>query len=985
MKNKKMLSMLLSVTMLAGTMGSVNAETYEHTDTISSVSGVEVFKDSVSGWISKYQIHQTTTSLYLTHAAYEGNAAMLVEVAAGGLADTANNSVYKASEDFGIDHHVVEGDQYKIEFYEKPLTGTLCENIRYYPEYTGVSFTAYDAETGEAAGSTVENKWYKLVSEFTANAAMARQDAGVGVAFLLEPGTYLFDDVKMYHKVNGEWILMANGTGVFNGNFEEGVVVSKGIDPTDVSVVAGLDSATISWINPQEQETRIYNGDELVATAAAGETSVTITGLDANINYTFTVKGVLNNIESSGVDVLVELLEPEYPDTIKSVSGVEVFKDSVSGWISKYQIHQTTTSLYLTHAAYEGNAAMLVEVAAGGLADTANNSVYKASEDFGIDHHVVEGDQYKIEFYEKPLTGTLCENIRYYPEYTGVSFTAYDAETGEAAGSTVENKWYKLVSEFTANAAMARQDAGVGVAFLLEPGTYLFDNVKMYHKVNGEWVLMANGTGVFNGNFEEGVQSISGVEPENVTVENKMESVVIRWSAPTNQAVNVYNGDELLATAAAGETSIIIENLTADTEYTFVVKGVGLYSESNGVEVKAFPFGKLGDTIKVMDGIEVFKDSVNGWISEYQIHQTTTSLYLTHAAYEGNAAMLVEVAAGGIADTANNSVYKASEDFGTDHHVVEGDQYKIEFYEKPLTGTLCENIRYYPEYTGVSFTAYDAETGEAAGSTVENKWYKLVSEFTANAAMARQDAGVGVAFLLEPGTYLFDDVKMYHKVNGEWVLMANGTGVFNGNFEEGVTGDEIAPDEVENLQATAGNASVVLSWDAVKADDLDRYSIYNGNELIADVARNITSYKVTGLTNDVKVTLTVKAYDRTGNASEGTSVSVTPTIPVYETTDYVAGNKIVSGLNTISVKITNNKDTDGMTAQLIIGLYDKDTDALMNATATDIVPVALGKTEELSKGINVENLAAANYEIRAFLWESLSGVLPLKGALIITE
>ena len=504
----------------------------------------------------------------------------------------------------------------------------------------------------------------------------------------------------------------------------------------------------------------------------------------------------------------------------------------------------------------------------------------------------------------------------------------------------------------------------------------------MYHKVDGEWVAMADATAVRNGGFEENINAAFGVDPTNVKAENKAKAVKLSWQNPANQQIKIYNGSQLVATTEEGASSYTISGLEANKEYLFTLKGVGTISESTGVTISALPFDNLPDTINTISGVEVFKEGAAHWLTGYQ--SGNSSLYLTHDAYEGSAALLVNATSVGAPANCNLDKTNANAD---KDKLIAGDTYKIELYEKPVSsnGTykLIRSARYYDDYDVFDFNMYDAETGNAisANDTIEDKWYRLEREFTANSGSI--SSGVGLSMWGE-GTFILDSVKMYHKVDGEWIAMADATAVRNGGFEEEVIPDTTAPYDVENFKAITGDGKAELSWDAVDEADLAGYKLFmNGNE-IADMARNVTSYTAEELANDTEYTFIIKSYDRIGNVAEGSEIKVIPTAPAYTVGNFVMGSNVVEGENEVAINIVNVKVEEGVNAQLIIGLYNG-RGALVKAVASEETNISIGNNKTLSAKIVVDDINADDYKIKAFCWKSIDSLSSLREAQEISE
>jgi fibronectin type 3 domain-containing protein len=91
--------------------------------------------------------------------------------------------------------------------------------------------------------------------------------------------------------------------------------------------------------------------------------------------------------------------------------------------------------------------------------------------------------------------------------------------------------------------------------------------------------------------------------------------------------------------------------------------------------------------------------------------------------------------------------------------------------------------------------------------------------------------------------------------------------------------DTTPPDTPTGFNATAGNSSVNLSWNAVTASDLQGYNIYqNGSKIAGPITA--TTYTVSGLTNDTEYSFSVSSVDNNGNESmKSNSVTSTPFLP----------------------------------------------------------------------------------------------------------
>jgi hypothetical protein len=112
-----------------------------------------------------------------------------------------------------------------------------------------------------------------------------------------------------------------------------------------------------------------------------------------------------------------------------------------------------------------------------------------------------------------------------------------------------------------------------------------------------------------------------------------------------------------------------------------------------------------------------------------------------------------------------------------------------------------------------------------------------------------------------------------------------------------VTVRDIPPGEVTGLNGTFGNAQVTLAWIDPVDIDLDHIEITvtspPGSNSPFTVAKGLETGIITGLSNGTAYTFTVKAVDKSGNKSEGTSTgSITPIVlasGLYEGISAVSG------------------------------------------------------------------------------------------------
>lgn len=125
-------------------------------------------------------------------------------------------------------------------------------------------------------------------------------------------------------------------------------------------------------------------------------------------------------------------------------------------------------------------------------------------------------------------------------------------------------------------------------------------------------------------------------------------------------------------------------------------------------------------------------------------------------------------------------------------------------------------------------------------------------------------------------TYTFDaTTARYVRITG----FGNSSNTWNSVTEAEIwggtngSGDTTPPGVVSNLDASAGNGQVSLTWSNPSDSDFDYVSItYKGGSTTSSSG----SKTITGLTNGTPYTFTVVAFDNSGNGSSSSSVTATP-------------------------------------------------------------------------------------------------------------
>ena len=216
--------------------------------------------------------------------------------------------------------------------------------------------------------------------------------------------------------------------------------------------------------------------------------------------------------------------------------GVETFRDDVPSWVGNH-IAFDTAKIYLTHEAYSGDAAMLVDVPTyGSIASPTNTGI--PLNDSAAYEYLRAGDQYKLVMYKMPLEqkedGTYDmghNSIRIYNEFTTIDNPVIiDPDTNESVSGNFERKWYRLEYDFQMNSNMLATSEKLS---LLPNVDCIYDNITLYQQVGDEYREVPDQYGIRNGDFEIGV-----FEPD----ESNIDTTVSYDAGDIGESMYITNG-----------------------------------------------------------------------------------------------------------------------------------------------------------------------------------------------------------------------------------------------------------------------------------------------------------------------------------------------------------------------------------------------------------------------------------------------------------
>lgn len=474
-----------------------------------------------------------------------------------------------------------------------------------------------------------------------------------------------------------------------------------------------------------------------------------------------------------------------------------------------------------------------------------------------------------------------------------------------------------------------------------------------------------------NGGFEAVKTERDAYEPKNVMITNKKDTTsgnkyqqMISWRNPVSPALSGVS----LYDVTSGAESLISDSISIGADALVnVVSDVTDVNEGTKKLYKAFFEFTDGETRTIFIGDAVTKPE-NG-SNNYKVGDW--GFYGAYWLANGNppAEVVVDNNVGRTAAPSLKLVsntHTAKDGYNSELHLytpenlVEGKTYRFTMYVKG------NNVGFSSIRVGEFKNNISANLLVANQNKNYTEWKKVTCDYTATADS--KNYGVNIITDYATEDLWIDDVSMY--------LLENGTETGENLFSQSGSADGIAqPKEVTGAEITNKNETSRIAWTA--GADAKYIALYEGESLRGFVPADYGYLDVTNLTNGKDYNYTLKAVsgDRRESAT-GFNVTLSPEPEKMVITDFESsksGNTV-----TVSVDVKNNGKGDNVTAELILALYDGDV--LKDVVVSGAVAVPqTGYYEDpvnISKSITVSD----GYKLRAYLWDSLAGMTPLKDA-----
>ena len=368
--------------------------------------------------------------------------------------------------------------------------------------------------------------------------------------------------------------------------------------PTNVVVtVNGQNSITVTWDAVDGATYYIVYKDSQMFYSETG-TSHTINNLTAGQEYCFAIQAYdANDLESELSETKCATTEAEQGDddntggntggnVVTIGANGEITSSNVYPYISTYT-YSTSQQIYTAAEIGKANGGTIEKIAFY----LYNADVNKTVNDVKIYiKHTDKKSFASTSDWDKTVTGdhlvykgspNITNSVLEIPldttfKYNGTDNLLVCVDVNSKQNEATPYKIYKT----TAYRAMYRRD---------NTNNYGPDNSDKYYNITATGrsesipVISLTFEGGSDDGDDEQTTPVAPAAPANLTATATETTVTLTWDAVEGASYNVYQGENLLASVT--ETTYTVENLTANTSYTFSVKAVKDQLESDAATV----------------------------------------------------------------------------------------------------------------------------------------------------------------------------------------------------------------------------------------------------------------------------------------------------------------------------------------------------------------------------------------------------------------
>ena len=388
-----------------------------------------------------------------------------------------------------------------------------------------------------------------------------------------------------------------------------------------------------------------------------------------------------------------------------------------------------------------------------------------------------------------------------------------------------DGKWHTIRRNLQEDLHLAQKDTDIiAVEAFLVRGDGRVDDIKL---------------------IKDSISNLPPKAPSDITANVSSTSVLLSWkdNSDNESGFNIYRDDELIYTTAMDATSYLDENLTADTSYTYEVRAVNEYGESEGARIvaKTLP----------LTSMVVYEDAEDGNIDGWAIYDNYPyGASIKNVYDEEKKSRVIELKSHGTGNgfwlrNSDFSFWDDKKHFKAKWSMKFDEDYIIYFYI--LTSKGYKYLQYEPRNDDLLGSGRYIKYGLGV-QTKDGKWHTIERNLKDDLKNAQPEADlIAVEAFLVRGSGRVDDIILSSKISP----------VSN------------KPSPPANLQATASTDSVTLSWRDT-SDNESGFNIYRDASLIFTTTPNVTSYTDENLTPNTLYNYAVTAVNEAGESDPAT-------------------------------------------------------------------------------------------------------------------
>ncbi|NHN28246.1 fibronectin type III domain-containing protein [Paenibacillus agricola] len=648
--------------------------------------------------------------------------------------------------------------------------------------------------------------------------------------------------------------------------------------PTNLLLTNKTDkSARLAWTSSTDNigiaGYEVFSGDTLIG--SAGTTDYTVSGLQADTTYSFTVKAKdeAANKSASSAPVSVTTLTTN----LLSNGGFETYTGSdgvADNWTAYHDPGTTMVSEIANSPVYEGLKAQKITGSSLGEGNPATIFQQVAATP-NMPYHA--SAQYEVQ---SLANAVVRLSIQHYDAANSLLASHIQEQTTTTVGYTLVEK----NGVTPAGTAYSRVFASLRGTSTNGSGTVFVDS--MYFAADPE------------------VDTLAPSVPASIVASATTDiAMKLSWANSTDNVgvagYEVYRGSTLLGTTATPDYTVT--GLAANTAYSFTVKAKDTADNKSASSVPLSVTTRMAN-ILANGGFEIYTGSegvADNWTAYHDPGTAMITEVATAPVYEGLKAQKIT---GSSLGEGNPATIFQQVAIGPNQPYHASGQYQVQSLANSLVRL---SIQYYDSGNNLLYSHIQEQTTITVG-------YALVEKdgvTPAGTAYARVFASLRGTSTNGSGTIYVD--SMY--------------------YGSGQAVDAQAPTVPTGMTASATtDTSLKLTW-ASSTDNVGvaGYEIYNGSSLLGTVA--ITEYTVSGLAADTAYSFTVKAKDAANNKSAASTLVTASTrtanllvnggFEAYTGSNGVADNWIAykdSG-TTMVTEVVSNPVYEGLKAQKITG------------------------------------------------------------------